>query len=371
MPIRQIHIEQFLELRRQIPVFDVRSPAEYSHAHIPKSFNLPIFNDEERAVVGTLYKQKSRTLAVEKGLEYFAPKMKQYVKHLKDFTNGSKSVEPGLENSILIHCWRGGMRSGAMAWLFDLYGYDVYTLIGGYKAFRKWTLDFFEKDLDLVVIGGYTGSEKTRIIKHISQNTGIRVLDLESLASHRGSAFGSLGREKQPSQEMFENLLATNLDFLLRDSKFKSTEKKGGDCIKAILLEDESQRIGKVCIPASFWKNMRDSNVLFLVRPFERRLENIVCEYGSFDRNDLEQSIERISKRLGGLETKTSKDLLSKGDIGGCFGILLQYYDKTYSKSLYNRKDPDRQIKRLNFTGEGYREISEVIVETLSNVMNG
>lgn len=367
MPIRQVEIEEFLGLARNLPVFDVRSPAEYFHAHIPDSLNLPIFNDEERAVIGTLYKKKGRPVAVRKGLEYFGPKMNAFIDVVLNASESvGKSETALLEQPVLIHCWRGGMRSGAMAWLLDLYGFNVYTLSGGYKAFRKWVAERFEDAIPLIVIGGYTGSEKTRILNHVSKSAGKQVIDLEALASHRGSAFGGLGMDSQPSQEMFENLLATKI------SSIGVKEGIHGDADRlrvetdAVWVEDESQRIGRLSIPGSFWNNMRNSTVFYLERPFHRRLVNIIHEYGSFTKEELSLSIERISKRLGGLETKTAKEFLSKEDISGCLEVLLRYYDKTYSKSLAKRIEPGKRAVKLSFTTESFEEISDILIDLIN-----
>jgi tRNA 2-selenouridine synthase len=217
------------------------------------------------------------------------------------------------------------MRSGAVAWLLDMYGFKVYTLAGGYKAFRNWVLKQFEKAYNLKILGGYTGSGKTVVLQELKKKN-YRVIDLENLANHKGSAFGAIGEKPQPSQEMFENLLALEL--------FRKISPTAG-----IWLEDESQRIGRLIIPNSFWEKMRDSPVYFLDIPFEERLDYLVTTYGNFEKEKLAEAIERIQKRLGGLETKTALNLLSEGNIRDCFSILLKYYDKLYYKGLHNRKN--------------------------------
>jgi len=136
MGIERIPVEQFVQLSQTHTVIDVRSNAEYAHAHIPGSSSLPLFNDEERAVVGTVYKQQSREEAIKKGLDFFGPKMKEMLLRAEALI---KEKSPN-SKTVLVHCWRGGMRSAAVAWLLDLYGFKVYTLIGGYKAFRNWVL---------------------------------------------------------------------------------------------------------------------------------------------------------------------------------------------------------------------------------------
>ena len=220
MPIQKITIEEFLILAGKHPVFDVRSPGEYNHAHIPAAFSLPLFSDEERKQVGTAYKQQSREAAIKIGLDYFGVKMRKMVEEAeKLIVNGYSLIENKqqtsneqrtMNNIVLVHCWRGGMRSAAVAWLLDLYGFKVYTLVGGYKAYRKWVLAQFEKNYNFNIIGGYTGSGKTLLLHELFKQNKT-VIDLEALANHKGSAFGALGEKPQPKQEMFENMLAESL----------------------------------------------------------------------------------------------------------------------------------------------------------------
>ena len=162
MAIQKITIEQFLELADQYPVLDVRSPGEYLHAHIPGAYSLPLFTDEERKVVGTAYKQQSRETAIKIGLDYFGVKMRKMVEEVEQLLLDlkPKSPENNEENNrtFIVHCWRGGMRSAGVAWLLDLYGFKVYTLVGGYKVYRQWARRQFEKPHSFTILGGYTGS---------------------------------------------------------------------------------------------------------------------------------------------------------------------------------------------------------------------
>jgi tRNA 2-selenouridine synthase len=246
MAIQKITIPQFLELGNSFPVLDVRSPGEYTHAHIPGAYSLPLFSDEERKVVGTAYKQQSKQTAIKIGLEYFGVKMKKMVEeaeslvatYLKEKNNPPvlPVFPPGTGGGIAVHCWRGGMRSAGVAWLLDLYGFKVYTIIGGYKAYRKWVREQFEQPCKMKVLGGYTGSGKTLVL-HAIKRTGYPVIDLEALANHKGSAFGAMGEKPQPSQEMFENLLANELHHYLTAQKSLPVEQG----LEAAFIEDESQ----------------------------------------------------------------------------------------------------------------------------------
>ena len=350
MAVQKINIEQFLELAKQYPVIDVRSPGEYHHAHIPGANSLPLFTDEERKIVGTTYKQESREQAIKLGLDFFGPKMRKMVEEAESIIRSRESgVNPEPERSqlttndsrlILVYCWRGGMRSGAVSWLLDLYGFKVYTLVGGYKKFRNYVLDTFKLPFNLKILGGYTGSGKTELLKTLKEK-GEPVVDLEGIADHKGSAFGNIGLPKQPGQEMFENLLATKLREKLivdRNTLIDSTANDQRNSTNFLWLEDESQRIGQVNIPHELWKNMRQSPVYFLDIPFEERLRHIVQEYGQLDLEKLIEAIERISQKLGHLNAKTAILELKEGKISESFDILLKYYDKHYFKSLHNRE---------------------------------
>ena len=334
MPIKKLTIEQFLDLAKQYPVLDVRSPGEFTHAHIPGAFNLPLFNDEERKAVGTAYKQQSREEAIKIGLDFFGVKMKAMVEEVEKIT-GNRQLT--VAHCLLLHCWRGGMRSAGVAWLLDLYGFKVYTLVGGYKAYRKWVLAKFEKEYDFSIIGGYTGSGKTLLLHELAKE-GQTIIDLEGLAHHKGSAFGALGEKDQPKQEMFENLLAGSLQL----AGSRELHPASG-----IWLEDESQRIGNLQIPMPLWNTMRKSPVYFLDIPFEERLNYLTQEYGKFEKEKLVNAVIRIQKRLGGLETKNAINHLLENNQRECFRILLTYYDKWYSKGLHNRENLSSLLNKI------------------------
>ncbi|GAA4301545.1 tRNA 2-selenouridine(34) synthase MnmH [Compostibacter hankyongensis] len=318
-----------------MPVLDVRAPAEYGHAHMPGAHHLPLFDDEERKVVGTLYKQQGREAAIKAGLDFFGPRMRAMVTAAEDLMAEQHSPPGGAAGRrILLHCWRGGMRSAAVAWLLDLYGFTVYTLKGGYQSFRRYVLETFTLPFDIRVLGGYTGSGKTSLLHTLGQQ-GASVIDLERLAGHRGSAFGGIGLPPQPSQEMFENRLALAL------RKAAATP---------VWMEDESRRIGQVNIPGALWEQLHHAPLYFLDIPFPQRLDNLLQSYGNAGSAELEQAILRIRKRLGGLETQKATQALQQGDLKGCFRILLQYYDKYYRKSLSLRPD-SAQVRVLQDAG--------------------
>lgn len=359
MPVQKISIDQFLSLSDQYPVLDVRSPGEYKHAHIPGAYNIPLFDDEERKVVGTIYKRQSREAAIKTGLDFFGGKMRKMVEEAESIVRsgqlvvGNKQAAQGqlpTAHCVLLHCWRGGMRSAAIAWLLDLYGFKVYVLVGGYKAYRKWVLLQFEKKYQFRIIGGYTGSGKT-IVLHDLEKHGQLIIDLEALANHKGSAFGALGEKEQPKQEMFENLLAGEL---YKKSEVFSPSVSPDNPLPTpdlIWLEDESQRIGSLQVPMPLWYTMRESHVYFLDIPFEERLNCITNNYGKFEKDQLVNAIMRIQKRLGGLETKNAISHLLENDHKQCFRILLTYYDKWYGKALYNRENISVLLHKIPCAG--------------------
>ncbi len=356
MSIEKINIDQFLNLANQYPVIDVRSSGEFNHACMPGSYSLPLFSDEERKIVGTAYKQQSRKAAIKIGLDFFGVKMKKMVEEIEKIVEGCRLTVISnntfaADNAILVHCWRGGMRSSAVAWLLDLYGFKVYTLTGGYKSFRNWVVKQFKKEYKLKILGGYTGSGKTVLLNELC-SMGVCVIDLENLANHKGSAFGAIGESPQLTQEMFENLLAIKLN-AERNKKF---EEGNDENLTAsflpptfdIWIEDESQRIGRLIIPNSFWEKMRKSPVYFVDIPFEERLNYLIETYGNFDKEELNHSILRIQKRLGGLETQNATRFLSENNIKECFRILLNYYDKLYTKGLNNRQNLSTLLTKIN-----------------------
>ena len=360
--IQKVNIEEFLSLAKEYPVLDVRSPGEYAHAHIPAAYSLALFSDEERKQVGTAYKQQSREAAIKIGLDYFGVKMRKMVEEAESIVGSwqlavSKGQPAQSElptaSCVLIHCWRGGMRSAAVAWLLDLYGFKIYLLVGGYKAYRKWVLAQFEKEYNFNIIGGYTGSGKTLVLHELAEQQKITI-DLEGLAVHKGSAFGSIPDKPQPGQEMFENTLAHALAdarYKILDESIQHPASSIQHPASVIYIEDESQRIGNLQIPMPLWHNMRNSPVFFMDIPFEERLVYITEEYGKLKKEMIRDAIIRIQKRLGGLEAKNALNFLEEGNLKACFSILLSYYDKWYQKGLYNRENISALLNKIPCTG--------------------
>lgn len=306
--VKQLTVPEFLSAATNTPVIDVRTPAEFEQGHMIGALNIPLFTNEERVKVGTTYKQVGREAAILLGFELTGPKW-------ADFIRQAERIAP--DKRILVHCWRGGMRSGAMAWALDLYGFNTGVLRNGYKAYRRAGIESFNATYPFRVLGGFTGTGKTKVLREM-KNLGEQVIDLEELAQHQGSSFGSLGRMKQPSQEQFENLLAAALGKMNKN--------------KRIWIEDESVSIGKRIIPKNVFYQMNEAPLVCLEIPLEKRLQFLTEEYGTLDKTFLKESVMRISKRLGSLAARYAVEAIDEDRISDFISRVLVYYDKAYSK---------------------------------------
>lgn len=308
-----IAIGDYFRISGLVPLADVRTPAEFMQGHIPGAFNLPLFTNEERVRVGTTYKQVSREAAILLGFDLAGNKWSGFI---------LKALEMSPQKKVAVHCWRGGMRSGAMAWALNLYGFEVYLVEGGYKNYRRWALQQFEAVYPLCLLGGMTGSGKTKIL-HQLKSHGEQVIDLEELAQHQGSSYGTLGKLVQPTQEQFENNLALQLSALDKDRR--------------IWVEDESLTIGIRSVPKSFWDQMRTATLIEIKVSKELRVVNLVKEYGGLDQDFLVECTERIRKRLGPEQTRQATTAIREGRMADFISLVLVYYDKTYQTGLAKR----------------------------------
>ena len=327
------------------PILDVRAPTEYAQGHIPGALSLPLFTDEERARIGTTYKQVNPDKAVLLGLDFFGPKMRVMVEQ-------ARKLAPGQE--VRLHCWRGGMRSGAVQWLLELGGLKVNLLDKGYKDYRRWALAEFDRPRQLHILGGYTGSGKTAVL-HALAAQGESVLDLEGLAHHLGSSFGALGQLPQPTQEQFENNLAAALAALPDD--------------KPIWVEDESRNIGSLAIPGDFFAQMQAAPLLVLDVPREARVQYLAADYGRHDAGELASAVLRLRKRLGGLVTKEALGAIAENDMPRMVELVLAYYDKTYGYGLEGRKNVTITVENTNAATNAARVLAATD-ELNAQVMN-
>lgn len=340
--IKTITINEFFLLPIGTPLADVRTPAEFAHGHIPGAFNLPLFSNEERVVVGTTYKQVGREEAILLGFDLTGPKWSGFIK---------QALEVAPDKKIAVHCWRGGMRSGAMAWALDLYGFEVYLIQGGYKNFRRWALDQFQQPANVVVLGGRTGSGKTRILQELAL-LGEQVIDLEDLAQHQGSSYGTMNKMIQPTQEQFEN----NLAFQLKDI----------DRTKRLWLEDESRNIGRLTIPTPVFNQMSQAMLVDIHVDLEQRVRALTLEYGLLDKEFLIICTSRIHKRLGPVQTKQAIAAINEGNMEEFIRIVLVYYDKTYHKDLGKRNAEN--VFSMNITSAEIAENAKQILIFIKNI---
>jgi len=339
--MKNIDIFEFLTEREHTPVVDVRSPAEFLKGHIPGAFNIPLFSDEERAIVGTKYIQESRYDSVIAGLDFVGPK-------LSGFVDEVSKISP--EKKILIYCWRGGMRSASMSWLFNLAGFNAKTLIGGYQSYRRYLKEFLSRPINLIILGGMTGTGKTDLLTQLSK-LGQQVIDLEGLANHKGSAFGAIGQKPQPSTEFFENLLFEELIKLNPNIP--------------IWVEDESKSIGSLYIPDEFFKQMANSSVIAIELPVDVRVKRLAKDYTNCNPELLIASVNRITKRLGSDNASRAIKKIQEGNYEEAIEITLKYYDKTYLFGLSNKKNKTIVCK---FSENNILKNSQILIETLKEV---
>lgn len=324
-----------------LPIFDVRSPSEFQRGHIPGAINLPLFDNSDREHIGLTYKKFGQQAAIREGLDVVGPRLRLLVETVDQATNSKK---------IILHCWRGGMRSESVGWLLQLCGYEVILIEGGYKAFRQFALATFEQEFQFFILGGYTGSGKTDILKRMP-DFDQQIIDLEGLARHKGSAFGSLGEAAQPTQQQFENSLALQLR--------KSNRHR------PIWLEDESRRIGSCSLPLTIWQQMRRAPLFVLEIPADYRTVNLMKDYGKFSPAQLGEAVEKLARRLGDQNMRYALELLANNNLSDCCQFLLEkYYDPMYAYGISQRDE--QQIKPVNSSDYD----SETYIRKLINLVD-
>ena len=331
-------------------LIDVRSPDEYYKGHMPNSINIPIFNNEERSIIGKKYKISGREIAVREGFKIIENKIDklihQFILIKKEFLISSRG-KFSYEENIKIYCARGGMRSQSMLWLLEKFNYPCVTLNGGYKTYRNWVLNCFKDKKRLIVIGGKTGTRKTKILIKL-RSLNYQILDFESLANHRGSSFGGLGMIEQPTNEQYENLISEELN------KFNN--------LKLIFVEAESPNIGKNRIPHELYKQMKSSKRIEIIRDEIVRIDELVNTYSKYKKNDLKKSVLKISKRLGPQRTKSAIDSIDNEDWENVCKSVLDYYDRCYEHELKDKKD----VKILNMGNKTDNEIINEIIKSVT-----
>lgn len=341
-PKAKTDITTFLDLSVKTPIIDVRSPSEFSTGQIPGAYNIPLFDDREREAVGIRYKKDGRIKAILEGLKLSGPSM-----HLKL----EQALKISKKGRLLVHCWRGGMRSEAMAWLFSLGGIETDVLEGGYKSYRHYVLENLSVNRNMIILGGLTGSGKTHILGYLKDKRH-QVIDLEGLANHKGSAFGSLGQLPQPSSENFANLLFD--------------EWKHIDPCRPVWLEDESRNIGTVFMPEEFYLNMQKNPAVILLMNIKIRLPRLIEEYSCYSSDELVSTVMKISKRLGGDRTKEATEAVQRGDFAKAIEIILHYYDKAYLFGLGRKQGKD--IYYINTDTDDIETNAQKIIEVAGRI---
>lgn len=330
-------IDDFLSMRATHPVVDVRSENEFAEGHMHYALSLPILNNEERRAVGIDYKQKGQLEAIRTGFRLVGPRF-------ADMVDQARKIADGRE--LLVHCWRGGMRSANFCSIVGMAKVKTLQLEGGYKAYREKALQSYARPWRIYLVGGLTGSGKSLVLREL-KNRGEQVVDLEALAHHRGSAFGGLMMPPQPTTEQFQNDLFEEL--------FRF------DTSRPLWVEDESIAIGKIFLPQVFWRQMSMAPLVDVSVNRDARVERLVNEYGSADRAEFLKAMKNISKKLGGQHFNAARDKLNEGDMASTIQILLNYYDKAYGAAL--KKKQDRVLESVQWDGRDIGACADRLIE--------
>lgn len=320
---RDITLQDLFEQQKTKPItlIDVRSPQEFAESAIPGSINIPVFDNEERAAVGTLYKQVGPEAAKEKGLAIFSAKLPRFI-----------AAFQSIKTEKVVYCWRGGMRSKTAATVLDLMGKQVFRLAGGIRSYRRWVVSTLE-ELDfsprMYVLNGYTGSGKTILLNRLKEQ-GYPVLDLEGMANHRGSIFGQIGL-KPNNQKAFDSLLVQKM-LHYKQAPF-------------ILLEGESKRIGRASLPAFLYDKKEAGMQIIVNLPIEQRIENILNDYNPIaHKEQVMEAFQKIKRRIHTPIAKQISDDLEQENFKSAIALLLEYYyDPRYDHAIKHYPD-DQQI---------------------------
>ena len=333
-------------------LIDTRSPAEFAEDHLPGAISAPVLDDDERAKVGTLYKQVSQFEAQKLGAALLAKNVSQHIETL--FAGKPKHWRP------LVYCWRGGKRSGAMAHVLREIGWDAKTLQGGYKAYRRWVVAQLEElpgRFRFSVIHGPTGSGKSRLLSALA-SAGGQALDLEQLAAHRGSVLGGLPDQPQPSQKMFESTLLATLRSL--------------DPARPVFVEAESKKIGNLQVPEALMAAMRASPCVQLETDLETRVTLLLEEYQHFvdDLPALEAQLDCLVALHGREKIAEWKALGARGDWReGVRRLLVEHYDPAYKRSSnrnYVKLPEARRVRIASAANASFDEAADALLGTVA-----
>ncbi len=323
MEWRELEAEDLYGLRNPL-IIDVRSPSEFAAERIPEAINIPLLSDAERVQIGTVYKCEGDLIARRQALSIIAPKIPEIIEEILNYKERTRA--------IVVHCWRGGLRSEAVSSVLSIAGIPSYRLSGGYKAWRNMVLkDLVEGRYDFAPIAlyGFTGAGKTALLHELSKQQ-FQVLDLEVIANHRGSTFGGLGLDEQPSQKNFEAELWNQLRMLDRS--------------KPVFIEAESRKLGKLSLPDQILKKIKESPAILVESSLQARATRITHDYLNACKSkeiaikEALSMLSRLNEALGKSRVEEIKRFLNDGLIElAVQTLLVEYYDPLYSKSLKNR----------------------------------
>ncbi len=297
-------------LKQEGTLIDVRSPSEFLQGHIPGAVNLPLFSDEEREEIGTIYKKIGPNEAVQLGLQFVTPKIDHLLEQARQF------------HSPKIYCWRGGLRSQSVTQFLNTASIQTVTLYGGYKNYRRYIDKLFSIPWKITLLGGFTGCGKTEKLQNLAEE-GKQVINLEHLANHRGGSFGHLGQKKQPTTEQFQNLIGIELSKM--------------DPNQTIWIEDESRVLGSCHLPEQFYAQMKQAPLKMLHCSMEERLARLNRDYCLASPQDFVRAVQKIQKKLGNKQTKEVIEKIELGKLKQAATLVLKYYDNAYQYSLEKR----------------------------------
>jgi tRNA 2-selenouridine synthase len=340
--MKDITVEELFNIKQPI-IIDIRSPIEFKEGAIPGAINIPLFSDEERKEVGKIYKQIGSAAAKWKAMQIVSPKLPTLLQTIKDYH---------AEGETVIHCWRGGMRSKAIVTFLEFAGIYSWRLIGGYKAYRQYILKmipsmFPEK---AIVLHGLTGVGKTEILK-ILREKGFPILDLEEMAGHRGSIFGTIGLSDGHNQKTFDSLLFKGLQDIHGASYF--------------LLEAESKRIGKTVQSEELMDKKLHGININIHTEIEQRVNHLVSEYvlpyehETWYFDQISEGIEKVLRRVKDVEIKNRLlEALKDRNYQEMIRILLEHY-----------YDPRYDHARLEYEGEFFDIFANNTVDAVNQIM--